>query len=108
LVAGSVKRYFKNNGKYIKDAYGTSQYMEAFGGYDTSIVANVNAVAEYSKTIMKRGSLNLTASFLICFILLLECPVRTNSHSQCLFFLLDFKVVLLFQDIAVFLCIQVH
>ncbi|PKH66170.1 peptidoglycan-binding protein LysM [Flavobacterium sp. ALD4] len=47
--AGSVKRYFKNNGKkYIKDAYGTSirSYMEAFGGYDTSlIVANVNAVA---------------------------------------------------------------
>jgi hypothetical protein len=22
--AGSVKRYFKNNGEYIKDAYGTS------------------------------------------------------------------------------------
>jgi hypothetical protein len=47
--AGSVKRYFKNNGKkYIKDAYGTSirSYMEAFGGYDTSlIVANVNAIA---------------------------------------------------------------
>jgi hypothetical protein len=47
--AGSVKRYFKNNGKkYIKDAYGTSirSYMEAFGGYDTSsIIANVNAVA---------------------------------------------------------------
>lgn len=47
--AGSVKRYFKHNGKkFIKDAYGTSirSYMEAFGGYDTSlIVANVNAVA---------------------------------------------------------------
>jgi hypothetical protein len=46
--AGSVKRYFKNNGeKYIKDAYGTSiRSLEAFGGYDTSsIVANVNAVA---------------------------------------------------------------
>jgi hypothetical protein len=47
--AGSVRRYFKNNGKkYIKDAYGTSirSYMEAFGGYDTSlIVANVNAIA---------------------------------------------------------------
>ena len=47
--AGSVKRYFKSNGKkFIKDAYGTSirSYMEAFGGYDTSlIVANVNAVA---------------------------------------------------------------
>ncbi len=47
--AGSVKRYFKNNGKkFIKDAYGTSirSYMKAFGGYDTSfIVANVNAVA---------------------------------------------------------------
>ena len=45
--AGSVKRYFKNNGKeYIKDAYGTSirSYMEAFGGYDTSfIAANINA-----------------------------------------------------------------
>ena len=47
--AGSVKRYFKNNGKkYIRDAYGTSirSYMKAFGGYDTSlIVANVNAIA---------------------------------------------------------------
>jgi hypothetical protein len=47
--AGSVKKYFKSNGKkYIRDAYGTSirSYMEAFGGYDTSeIVANVNAVA---------------------------------------------------------------
>ncbi|MGO4821508.1 MULTISPECIES: peptidoglycan-binding protein LysM [unclassified Flavobacterium] len=46
--AGSVKRYFKNNGKrYIKDAYGTSirSYMKAFGGYDTSfITANINAV----------------------------------------------------------------
>ena len=47
--AGSVKKYFKSNGKkYIRDAYGTSirSYMEAFGGYDTSlIVANVNAIA---------------------------------------------------------------
>ncbi len=47
--AGSVRRYFKHNGKkFIKDAYGTSirSYMQAFGGYDTSfIVANVNAVA---------------------------------------------------------------
>jgi hypothetical protein len=46
--AGSVKRYFKNNGKrYIKDAYGTSirSYMKAFGGYDTSLItANINAV----------------------------------------------------------------
>ncbi|MGM8361388.1 peptidoglycan-binding protein LysM [Flavobacterium sp. ARAG 55.4] len=46
--AGSVKRYFKNNGKkYIKDAYGTSirSYLKAFGGYDTSfIVPNINAV----------------------------------------------------------------
>jgi hypothetical protein len=56
LGTGSVKRYFKNNGKYIKDAYGTSQDMEAFGGYDTSIVANVNAVAEYSKTIIKEAA----------------------------------------------------
>jgi hypothetical protein len=46
--AGSVKRYFRNNGNVsIKDAYGASirSYMKAFGGYDTSlIVANVNAV----------------------------------------------------------------
>lgn len=46
--AGSVKRFFKNNGrKYIKDAYGTSvrSYLEAFGGYDTSfIVPNNNAI----------------------------------------------------------------
>jgi hypothetical protein len=30
--AGSVKRYFNNGEKYIKDAYGTSirSYMEAF------------------------------------------------------------------------------
>lgn len=46
--AGSVKRYFKNNGKkYIKDAYGTSirSYLKAFGGYDTSFIQpNVNAV----------------------------------------------------------------
>ncbi|MDG2433698.1 peptidoglycan-binding protein LysM [Flavobacterium sp.] len=47
--AGSVKRYFRNNGKkFIKDAYGTSirSYLKAFGGYDTSLIeANVNAVA---------------------------------------------------------------
>lgn len=46
--AGSVKRYFKNNGrKYIKDAYGASvrSYLKAFGGYDTSFIEpNVNAV----------------------------------------------------------------
>ncbi len=46
--AGSVKRFFKNNGKkYIKDAYGTSirSYLKAFGGYDTSFIEpNVNAV----------------------------------------------------------------
>ncbi|GEC73310.1 hypothetical protein SAMN05443543_101158 [Flavobacterium flevense] len=46
--AGSVKRYFKNNGKrQIKDAYGTSirSYLKAFGGYDTSFIEpNVNAV----------------------------------------------------------------
>lgn len=46
--AGSVKRFFKNNGKkYIKDAYGTSirSYLKAFGGYDTSFIQpNVNAV----------------------------------------------------------------
>lgn len=47
--AGSVKRYFKSNGKKsIKDAYGTSirSYLKAFGGYDTSFIEpNVNAVA---------------------------------------------------------------
>lgn len=47
--AGSVKRYFRHNGKkFIKDAYGTSirSYLKAFGGYDTSLIeANVNAVA---------------------------------------------------------------
>lgn len=46
--AGSVKRFFKHNGKkYIKDAYGTSirSYLKAFGGYDTSFIQpNVNAV----------------------------------------------------------------
>ncbi|HJS01725.1 MAG TPA: hypothetical protein VJ780_12400 [Flavobacterium sp.] len=46
--AGSVKKYFKSNGKrYFRDAYGTSirSYLKAFGGYDTSfIVPNVNAV----------------------------------------------------------------
>ncbi len=46
--AGSVKRYFKNNGrKLLKDAYGTSvrSYLKAFGGYDTSfIVANSNPI----------------------------------------------------------------
>lgn len=45
--AGSVKKYFKNNGKrYFRDAYGTSirTYMKLFGGYDTSfIVADGNA-----------------------------------------------------------------
>jgi hypothetical protein len=46
--AGSVKRYFKNNGeKYIKDAYGTSirvtwKHLEDM---ILQIVANVNAVA---------------------------------------------------------------
>jgi hypothetical protein len=44
---GSVKKYFKNNGKrYLRDAYGTSlrSYMKAFGGYDTSfIIADSNA-----------------------------------------------------------------
>jgi hypothetical protein len=47
--AGSVKRYFRHNGKKsIKDAYGTSirSYLKAFGGYDTSLIeANVNAIA---------------------------------------------------------------
>jgi hypothetical protein len=45
--AGSVKRYFKNNGKNIlRMLTSIRSYMEAFGGYDTSlIVANVNAVA---------------------------------------------------------------
>lgn len=46
--AGSVKRYFKYNGKkLLKDAYGTSirSYLKAFGGYDTSfIVANNKAI----------------------------------------------------------------
>lgn len=45
--AGSVKKYFKNNGKRnFRDAYGSSikSYMEMFGGYDTSfIVADINA-----------------------------------------------------------------
>jgi hypothetical protein len=45
LVAGSVKRYFKNNGKNILRMVLNTRYMEAFGGYDTSLVANVNAVA---------------------------------------------------------------
>ncbi|MFT5251231.1 MAG: hypothetical protein ACI87N_000205 [Flavobacteriales bacterium] len=47
--AGSVKRYFRHNGKKsIKDAYGTSirSYLKVFGGYDTSLIeANVNAIA---------------------------------------------------------------
>jgi hypothetical protein len=47
--AGSVKRYFRHNGKKsIKDAYGASirSYLKAFGGYDTSLIeANVNAIA---------------------------------------------------------------
>lgn len=45
--AGSVKKFFKNNGKRtIKDNYGTSlqSYMKKFGGYDTSFIeANSNA-----------------------------------------------------------------
>ncbi len=45
--AGSVKKYFKSNGKrYFRDAFGTSlrSYLKAFGGYDTSfIVADSNA-----------------------------------------------------------------
>jgi hypothetical protein len=47
---GSVKKYFKNNGKrYLRDAYGTSlrSYMKAFGGYDTSfIIADSNATVK--------------------------------------------------------------
>jgi hypothetical protein len=45
--AGSVKKYFRSNGKrYLRDAYGTSvrSYLEDYSGYDTSfIVANINA-----------------------------------------------------------------
>lgn len=45
--AGSVKKFFKNNGKRtIKDNYGTSlqSYMKKFGGYDTSFIeANSSA-----------------------------------------------------------------
>lgn len=45
--AGSVKKFFKNNGKRaIRDNYGTSlqSYMKKFGGYDTSFIeANGNA-----------------------------------------------------------------
>jgi hypothetical protein len=45
--SGSVKKYFKNNGKRaFKDAYGMSirTYLSDFGGFDTSfIVANNNA-----------------------------------------------------------------
>lgn len=45
--AGSVKKYFKSNGKRgIKDDYGTSlkSYMKKFGGYDTSFIkADSNA-----------------------------------------------------------------
>ena len=48
--AGSVKKYFKNNGKrFFRDAYGTSlrTYMKACGGYDTSfIVADSNATVK--------------------------------------------------------------
>jgi hypothetical protein len=44
---GSVKRYFKSNGKrYMRDAFGTSvkTYLKAFSGYETSfIVADNNA-----------------------------------------------------------------
>ena len=45
--AGSVKKYFRSNGKrYLRDAYGTSvrSYLEDYSGYDTSfIIANNNA-----------------------------------------------------------------
>lgn len=45
--AGSVKKFFKNNGnKAIKDNYGTTlkSYFKKFGGYDTSFIeANENA-----------------------------------------------------------------
>ncbi len=45
--AGSVKKFFRHNGKtIIKDGYGTSlkNYMKSFEGYDTSfIVADSNA-----------------------------------------------------------------
>ncbi|CAD0005862.1 hypothetical protein [Flavobacterium chungangense] len=45
--AGSVKNFFKNNGKrHFRDAYGTSlrSYMKAFGGYDLSYIeADSNA-----------------------------------------------------------------
>jgi hypothetical protein len=44
---GSVKRYFKSNGKrYMRDAFGTSvkTYLKTFSGYETSfIVADNNA-----------------------------------------------------------------
>jgi hypothetical protein len=44
---GSVKRYFRSNGKrYMRDAFGTSVkiYFKDFGGYETSfIVADSNA-----------------------------------------------------------------
>lgn len=48
--AGSVKRFFRSNGKQIrKDAFGTSivSYMKRFGGYDTSwIEADATAKLE--------------------------------------------------------------
>jgi len=48
--AGSVKKFFKSNGKhFIKDGFGTSlkSYIKNYGGYDTSfIVANDEARIE--------------------------------------------------------------
>ena len=45
--AGSVKKFFKSNGRQIKkDAFGTSiiSYLKKFGGYDTtSIIPDLNA-----------------------------------------------------------------
>ena len=47
--AGSVKKFFKSNGKrYLRDEFGTSlrSFMKNYGGYDTSgIVADNNARA---------------------------------------------------------------
>ena len=43
--AGSVKKFFKYNGKrFIKDDFGTSlrSYMKAYGGYDTSFIVADN------------------------------------------------------------------
>jgi hypothetical protein len=38
--------------KYIKDAYGTSirSYMEAFGGYDTSLIVKCKCSCEFELT----------------------------------------------------------